>query len=164
MGIIRKITLKAIGCDPAIAARENRSVNLAIFRGVAKVAQYKETDYGMSIALKGEFAATNLETGEEFEANTMYVPKFVEATFEAALMGEQKTEVEFAFIVTANPAKRKDGTMGYEYGVKSVVDPAKSDAMKRLDAATAEYLKQEAPALPAPKAEETAENKGGKKK
>ena len=83
--------------------------------------------------LSGNFAATNSK-GEEFRANVLYLPLFVQDIIVSRLKASDGA-VEFAFEVSVRIAKEGEraGPQGYLYEVRPLIQPApKDDPLVRL--------------------------------
>ncbi|HEY6018368.1 MAG TPA: hypothetical protein VIY48_00250 [Candidatus Paceibacterota bacterium] len=121
--------------------------------------EVKSSQYGDSLAFKGTFKATNLETGEISHSGQCFLPN-VMADQLGSVLDQVDSGAEFAVDVAAVPA---NNVFGYEYRVKPLLEVKESPILAALEA------RIEAPALPAPKGDdnkkdEEEKNKGGKKK
>jgi len=149
MNLVKKITPKGVCGDikkrVLMLAKDGVIKNgqkIYLMRVVGKATRFdvKMTDLGESIALKGQFKATNTD-GEEFRAGVCYLPDTGAEVIAGALAGDVEC-VEFAFdisVVTDDSA-----ITGYVYEVKPLIEPAEDDALNRLAASLP-------PALEAPK-------------
>lgn len=101
--------------------------------GVARGTQEGSSTFGPYVALLGDFAAVNMETGEEFRAGKAFMPNTAVSLIAGALAGSPDG-VEFAFDFGV---KKADNAIGYEYTVKSVIAAKESDQMANLKALVA---------------------------
>jgi hypothetical protein len=111
--VARKITISDV-CGKVAKGSITEPKNL--MNVLARVTSMKpqETQYGPYIDFRGQFEATNLETGEIHQGSRMIVPSIVEQELEAAFEGSESDGVILAaFTVGVQPSER--GSMGYEY-------------------------------------------------
>jgi hypothetical protein len=83
-------------------------------------------------ALKGEFYATDVATGEAFYSSKAYLPEPIHGAIIALIEKDPTKGVEFAATVSYKPAKTHSG---YEYTVKQHIKPTQCEAMSHLKAA-----------------------------
>ncbi len=148
--LIRKISAKAVlGASPE---KPKKAINLFTVIGIAQGVQTGTTDYGEWTALKGQFEATNKETGEVFQAPKCFLPDPLNGMIAATLQETDEegnrvnSSVQFAVEVGVKPA---DTATGYEYTTKEIVESNEADPLAALrDAVTK--------ALPAPAADKSA--------
>ena len=118
------------------------------------------SSYGDWRALLGIFQATNLETGEVFDASTLFLPEVAMIPITVSLAQPGTRGVEFAIKISARYAHdAKPGGSAYEYTWEPLLPPDQSDPVTRIKA------KLDALRLEAPKGDETPkpdEGKGGK--
>lgn len=124
---------------------------IELFASVAAV-EVKETDLGPSLKMLGAFEATNILTGEVFDAPVAYLPGLIADRVGSAFAGEQEGAVQFAGTLTLKIDHK--ASTGYTYGFIPKV-------MKSVDALAslkAEVLALAAP-IPAPVIAEAKEEK-----
>jgi len=90
-------------------------------------------------ALKGEFYATDVATGESYFSGKAYLPEPLHGNIVALIMKDPTKGVEFAATVSYRPAKTHSG---YEYTVKQHVKAAPCDTMSHLKAALPKRKKE----------------------
>lgn len=98
--------------------------------GVTHGVKQGQSDYGPWISFVGNFAAVNLETGEEFRAGKLFLPEIAEIMLHSQLA--EADSVQFAFEIGIIESKKS--AIGYEYTVKPLVKPQENDpllAMKK---------------------------------
>ncbi len=100
--------------------------------GVARGTKNGTSQFGQWTALVGDFAAVNLESGEEFRAGVCFMPETALGLVEGALAGSPDG-VEFAFDFGVKPSAKEPKTK-YEYTVKPVVKVRENDQMTALKA------------------------------
>ena len=111
--------------------------------GICTGSDIVSTAYGDSVRFKGEFAATDLATGEIFQGGQLFLPevaeKFVAATLDSVKNGENFQGLELAFDIGVEPANTPSG---YQYTVAPLIQQAaKSRAEMLLLSLTAELNK-----------------------
>lgn len=178
MNILNKITMKAIGAQPAPHTVESAEVLAHVF-GKANGYDTGSTNYGFYDKFHGEFEAVNLRTGEVFAAANLLCPPIMENLIKQALkdagaeggkIGNKATHekdvagkdaqapVLFAFAVGVKPTPKKEGARdsgsGYEYTVSVLTPSKRSDALESLRAISDGARKT----LPAPGKETGAES------
>ncbi len=128
-------------------------VVVPLMRIVGKCDRYqvKTTDLGESVALKGNFQATCLRTGETVRAATCYLPETASDMVAGMLAGDDVGAVEFGFDISV--VSDGDAIVNYVYEIKPLIEPQEDDGLARLAASL--------PALPGAKPE--ASKKGSKK-
>lgn len=135
MKLLKKITIKAVFGDVKKAVASSELVQgdaLPVMRVVGKCdrSAVKETDYGASVTLKGNFMATNLATGEIARSNTCYLPDAAADAVAGALLDAET--VEFGFDIFAEVDA--GSATGYVYSVTPLIAPKEDDALSRLAA------------------------------
>lgn len=140
MNLLGKISVKNV-CGKITVKKDDEERPLMQVMGIVTGSMIKSSQYGDSIGFKGQFKATNVETGEVYRSGVCYLPG-VASDLVAGGMGEGVNSLEFAFGISVKPA---DNPIGYEYIVASLLDVSESDPLEALEG------KLNAPALPAPK-------------
>lgn len=130
MEMLRKLTIRTVGFDVAtvkMALGTEPAVALLRIAGIAQEGAPGQTDKGEYLKLKGEFRATNLITGQLFEAATAILPSFITDRISTALKGGP---VEFALEigVKADPTS----VTGYQYTAQPLVEAKPSDRLAGL--------------------------------
>lgn len=100
--------------------------------GIARSYELGMSQFGEFIRFKGEFRATNLETGELYAAPVCFLPEPADGLLKTQLdeLGnDSKTPVEFAFDISIVP---HDGERGYQYRVTTLMDSQPSDPLATL--------------------------------
>ena len=98
-------------------------------------------------ALTGEFEAVNLATGEIFWAPQCFIPEPMHSLIVAQLTSGKVKALKFSAMVGYKYAKT---SVGYEFIVKPLLKPEKSDALEELRASLPQPIAQKA--LPKSKA------------
>ncbi len=137
--ILKKLTSKIIMGDTKINARlipdGKQKLDLYQILGIAGDTKTGSSDYGPWTALLGQFRATNMITGEIFEAFKVLLPAVLSEMI-LGKMGSQGPDgrgVSFAFIVGIMVDEKS--TIGYTYYAKPVIEPGVEDPMQKLIAA-----------------------------
>lgn len=155
INLARKITTNAMGLDSktlleAVKAGKGKYVEVSNVLAMVSGYSQKPSKFDaakMDIRFHGKFEATNLLTGEIIRAGDAYFPggaaDWLKGQVDAAL-GAGKKESEFtagadgkmlpamAFTITAKAVTKRDGTDGYEYGVKALVETGLADPFAEL--------------------------------
>ena len=139
---LTKLTLKAIGCNPRIAATEGKKVPLARIYGIATGIKTKIDPKGDTFeAIEGSFEAVNLKTGEVYRSGLLFLPGGIHETLTGSLKkGGEGTTIRFGLEVSAIPASNP---IGYSYSAKSLIPDAGDDLLADM--------RKSAMSLPAPK-------------
>lgn len=152
--LIRKISSKTVlGGPPEVPSK---ATALYTVIGVATGVRIGQSAYGEFVALKGQFEATNIETGEAFTAPQCFLPEPLNGMIAAQLAmtdaegNANAKSARFAVEVGVIPAKT---VTGYEYTARELVDTTENDPLSDLRKAL--------PALPAPT--KKSEDAGSKK-
>lgn len=124
---LRKMTLKACGCDPKRAIKEEKQVFMARIAGEAVAVKTKEARSGDPYSfLIGVFMAQTPD--KTFESEALFLPGFMFEKIEAELKANDGKPVQFAYDVFARPDDKV--TIGYSYVAQAVI---KTQATSRLE-------------------------------
>lgn len=136
--LLRKITIKDVVGKLAdkleeLIAAKGKTVPLMRVYGIARRYKAGQTDKGEFVKFVGQFAATNLSTGDEFISSACILPNFVGESIHAAMQGEsgdEMNETQWAFQIGAH----YDATAvtKYVYDVQPLKSPGQSDALTLL--------------------------------
>jgi hypothetical protein len=124
---IKKITVKECYGTPELRALPEDHSIVPILRvaGFAQGIKTGEGTYGEWKAILGEFAATNLKTGEIFTSPVAIIPsamgEMIFQQVQASLMEDASSRVRFAVEIGVMVSKRDKNK--YEYTVQPIVDP-----------------------------------------
>lgn len=133
MKLLKKATIKDVLGATAIKSFRTMETETPIvrFAGVARAKSIVATPHGESIKFTGVFATTNLLTGEEGRAVTLYLPAPVDALLAEEIdKHPDNASVEFAFDITVEP--RESSSTGYVYNVKTLIDSRENDPLSGL--------------------------------
>jgi hypothetical protein len=139
ISILSKITVKSVGSRPANAAETKQREMLMRVYGVAsdlKISRnINERSGEKDVALKGDFRAINLKTGERFSSGLLYLPAgihdLIQAPLDIAKANNETAEVTFALDVFSQPASNPSG---FSYGATVLGEPTENDAVARIEA------------------------------
>ena len=151
--LIRKISPKNI-CGKL--DKPEKATALYHVIGIASGTKTGNSDYGQWIALKGQFEATNVATGEVSAAPICFLPEPLNSMIAAKLDETDKdgnqvnSSVQFAVEVGYKPA---DNAYGYEYTTKEIIESDQADPLAAL-------RNEAKKALPAPADEKDSKKKG----
>lgn len=139
--VIGKLTLKEMGCNPAMVKTlkdEKEKYPLARIYGIAngvKVQEDRLQAGKMHTYFVGQFEGINLDTGEIFTSGKMFLPGGLSEQFEAfvrkALDEDKKTGIQFGFEIAS---QRATNPIGYTYVAAPFHKPEKNDALAALRA------------------------------
>lgn len=112
-------------------AESGKGKNVDIMRivGVAIATKTGMSHHGEWVALRGNFSAINIETGEEYRGTTLYVPDEITDMIAAQLASS--SSVEFGVMIGV---KESDLVIGYEYTVTMLMDAGEGDPIAALNA------------------------------
>jgi hypothetical protein len=150
--LIRKISAKSV-CGKMSAPK--KATPLYVVLGIATKTKSGQSDFGEWTALVGQFEATNMDTGEVYQAPQCFLPEPLNSMLAESLNELDDDEnrvnasVQFAVEVGFKPS---DTPIGYEYTTKEIVEADTADPLAALRDASAK-------ALPAP-----TKKKGNNKK
>jgi hypothetical protein len=115
-----------------VAPEDGTAVDLIKIAGEANGAATGQTDKGQYTKLTGTFIGTDLTTGELYSSKACILPEYIGSQLGDALLtaGEGGTSVQFAFQITAK--QKASAITGYEFGIKSLMQSAPTDAQARL--------------------------------
>ena len=146
--LIKKISIKTvcgkperevIGQDangkPVIGFVEKELMQVV---GIASSTRTGTTTYGDYVGFRGQFQATNMETGEQYRAAQCFLPDDITSMLAVELGGDNVKKVEFAFVVGIRP--RDDLEIGYEYPAKPLMEPSSQDPLESLINRTVQKL------------------------
>lgn len=127
---------------------DGTAVEIIKISGEANGAQTGQTDKGQYTKLSGNFLGQDITTGELFSSKQCILPEYIGSQLGDALLsaGEGGSSVRFAFQITAK--QKASAITGYEFGIKSLMDSAPTDAqaeLMKLAGMTAPILKLDAP-------------------
>lgn len=157
--LIRKISSKTVlGGVPEVPTK---ATPLYTVIGVATGVRTGASSYGEFTALKGQFEATNLATGEQVTAPQCFLPEPLNGMIAAQLAmvdddgNPLAKTARFAVEVGVIPAKT---ATGYEYTARELVDTTENDPLADLRKALPAPAKKALPA-PAKKADDKKDEK-----
>lgn len=107
--IIKKITVKTV-CG--VIKAPSKDVNLMRVVGIATGVKSGESNYGPWQAMRGQFQATCLETGEIFRSGVCILPGVAQDLLIPQLYGTDTKGVEFGMEIGIRPS---EVPIGYEY-------------------------------------------------
>lgn len=132
MEIVKKLTLRTMNLGKAVIRKnvteEAPNASLAKIVGRTTAAQPVQSEQGESIRLIGDFTGVNLLTGEIFSSTVCFIPNFVAQPLANALT--ESDSVEFAIEITAKFSEKS--AVGYEFGVKPLLETKPTNAMQAL--------------------------------
>lgn len=138
--MLSKITSKAIVGNVA-KAPDGELYNVF---GIVHRSEIKQTNYGDSVLLIGSFKATRPD-GAAFISGKAYLPPIVADAIDGAL-AQSEGPVEFAVQCGKKTVQKKDGTNGYEYTVRPLIDTAENSPIDALEKRAMLALQEPAPA------------------
>ena len=117
------------------------------------------TGYGEYVALTGNFAATNPDTGEVNRAAVLFLPDVALLPIQTALSAPDARGVDFAIMVSVkyvgDDADHKAGGSVYEYTFDHLLDMGSDDPIARIEAKLLAQAEAKAKLLPPPDATPT---------
>ena len=129
--LARKISVKTVtGLSPAgireLVPNKGDSKPIMSVAGVARNFEQGVSDFGDWTALRGEFEAVHMGTGEVHNAGRCFLPRHVVDLVLPAFTGGADNAIEFAVVIGVEWA---DNNFGYEYTCDTFRDPEKSDRL-----------------------------------
>jgi hypothetical protein len=106
-----KISVKSVCGETKTLVPETGEKLLMRIVGVVNGTIVKESQYGESIGLRGQFQAENKDTGEVFVSSTAWLPKTLSDSILGAFNGEP---LQFAADIGV---KKAANAIGYEYTI-----------------------------------------------
>lgn len=98
--------------------------------GICNGTETVNTNFGDSIALKGQFKFVNIETKQEFVSGKCYLPEMA-TNLVTGQLTENVRQVEFAFVIGI--VAKESVQIGYEYTVKPLIEPGVNDPLLALE-------------------------------
>lgn len=132
--LLRKITVKGVFGPITRPNKGDKPVDIMHVLGNVSGVRELEDKFKpgeLSYALRGNFEATNLETGEMFTAPECFLP---EPTQSMLVEQIKKGEVDVQFVITIS-YKHSETAIGYEYVSKPHMKPTGVDILANLRAA-----------------------------
>lgn len=155
MDSIKKLSTRAIvGGDVPVPSKTTPLYTVA---GIARGFKTGTSNYGDYCELKGDFIATNKETGEALRSTRMYLPEVAEDMILNALSAEGVNAIEFAFEIGVKPNKKS--ATKYEYYCTSLLEAGENDPL----AALVNQVGMNVPGLAAPEPAPEAKEPDAKK-
>jgi hypothetical protein len=134
MKLIKKISIKTVvGNVKAIVKEMDEGESRIIMRVIGKATGSKvgESTYGAWEALKGDFKATNMETGEQFRSGVAFLPDVALDLVIGALNGGDVSSVDFGFDIGVT--EDSDSNTGYVYNATPLLEVKESDPIAMLE-------------------------------
>ena len=128
MNIIKKITAKNIMGKPIKKCNFGELFSII---GIVKETFVKETEYGQSLGLMGEFKAKNLENNAEFRASKAFLPDIVTDMIAINFSEDSQDDLEFGMIITK--IENESSTVGFIYGLKPLLELKSNNALNLLE-------------------------------
>jgi hypothetical protein len=139
--LLRKISVATVLGESPDVPKDGEKVFLFRVWGAAGRFKVHQSEKGDSVGLLGQFRAKRAD-GVEFDAGTLWMPRFVSEPIAAALQAEETKSVEFAFDVYVKGDKTS--ITNYTYIYERVIEPdAETDPLSKME-------KSFPKALPAP--------------
>lgn len=150
MANIKKLSVKTvygnIDLEKLINA-PNKTLHVMRVIGLAVGVASGESTFGAWESLRGQFEATNPDTGEVSESSVLFLPDVALTPILVSLSRPEVKGVEFAIDVSVHYAQsKKPGGSPYEYSFSAILPPDENDPITRL--------KSRMLALAAPKTDE----------
>lgn len=129
IAMIKKLsTPKILGGKPKLKEGE-KSRNLYNVMGIASNTKTGETDHGPWCALTGNFAAINLETGEQFRSAVVFLPD-IALDMVRGQLDTGANAVEFGFMIAIK--EDEQSATGYVYTATPLMEPDENDPLEVL--------------------------------
>ena len=129
--LLRKLTIKTAGLDIATikaALKDSAKIEILSIVGTSSAARPGVTQLGEFLELSGNFAATNLVTGEMFSSGKCILPNFISLQLGDAI--SQAGDVEFGLVLIA--VKNEKSVTGYQFEMRSLIETKPTDKMAAL--------------------------------
>lgn len=130
--ILKKLSIKTVTGLTVAAIREMATPEGApVMRimGIAMGTKGGESDNGPWTALRGQFEASNLITGEVFGGSVLFLPDVALDAILPALAGDN-ANVKFALDITV--MKDETSTIGYAYSFVPLLKPDENDPLEKM--------------------------------
>jgi hypothetical protein len=129
---LAQMTLKAMGCNPKEAIKQEKQVLMGRVFGEASEVKTKTARSGDPYSyLIGEFRSYEGVTKSGFESNKLFLPGGIFEQIEATLNASGGKSVQFAYDIYSVPDEKS--SVGYRYSAKQLM---KTEASTRLDELT----------------------------
>ena len=100
--------------------------------GIATSTETGAGDHGPWTALKGQFEATNLETGEVFQSAKAFLPSVAQDIVEGQMISHGDGQVEAVRFAFEIGIKANDSAIGFEYTCSSLMKVADHNPLEDL--------------------------------
>lgn len=120
----KSISLKNCGISIPVGGGDFLNTVVLLFSGIATSFDLKQTQYGESVVLMGQFMAVNAITGESFDASLAYLPDDFAAGIRKQIEnsdGDVKIGFDHPVEILVAPSER--GARGYTFIVRSASTP-----------------------------------------
>lgn len=123
MEIISSIKMKTICGDikPLLGDQEQIEIAQVYGYAVKEVKGDRPTQFGDNIWIEGDFKAKNLINNKEYYARKLYAPEILSNILCSQFPLEGEVKIQFAVVIGLK--KSNKGGMGYEYTVRSLIEP-----------------------------------------
>jgi hypothetical protein len=134
---LRKITIKGVmGENPDVEKlikKDGKRMDLCLIYGIVRRFKPDQSDKGAFVRFYGQIRATNLVTGELFQAGQVILPGQAQDALYGAMDGVEGANVHFGVKVGV----KYDGSsiVKYVYTVESIMPPAENDPLLALEQA-----------------------------
>lgn len=131
--LVSKISVKTVcgKIDRKTLTEEPKAIMRVL--GIAKAKFTGEGDKGAYVGFKGQFKATNLETGKQYFSGKMYLPGSASDLLEGQFTGDPKQDAPVNFGFTITVQEDESSSVGYIYGCESLMEPDEADPIKLLE-------------------------------
>lgn len=117
--IIKKMSVKTLGCVPEQAVVDKTRVHMCRIIGQCMGTETKDDSKGDAYTkIIGNFEGTNAKTGEVFQSAILYLPGGFHEAITAQYEGGKKPLITLAVDIFCKPATN---ARGYEYDMTNVV-------------------------------------------
>lgn len=109
--------------------KEKTPMSILQIVGIATGTFTGESTFGPWCALRGNFEATNLQTGEKFRSSQCFMPDVAIAIVAGALASDENNAVEFGVIIGIIKSETQ---IGYEFTMNPLIDVTENDPIANL--------------------------------
>ncbi len=128
--MVKKLSVKkVIGAKPKFDDEDQKTKDVMQVVGVASGMKTGTSDNGDWTALTGNFAAVNLETGEQFRSGVCFIPDVALDPIVGQL-NQGVTAVEFGWTISIK--RDENAATGYVYTARPLIEADENDPLEQL--------------------------------
>lgn len=135
MELVKKISVASVFGDVAknLKGADGKIQTAALMKvyGVADGTKAGQSNFGEWVAFTGNFEAVNVNNGEIFRSNIVFLPEPAHSLLLGTLQrAGENASVQFGFLIGVKASSK--GSLGYEYTTQPIVEQTENDPLLAL--------------------------------